>query len=180
MGGDEFQIILQDVDDRGALGEMAERIIKSLSHPYSVDGSRCIIGASVGVAVSPFDGQSSEDLIRNADLALYAAKGGGRGRFRFYSSELLQAAEDRRVLEDDLRDALGKGEIWMAYQPVVDAKTNIVTGFEALIRWNHPERGPISPAVFIPIAEEANLIGDLGEWALHKACEQAASWPGKI
>ena len=180
LGGDEFQIILQDVDDRGALGELAERIIKSLSHPYSVDGSRCIIGASVGVAVSPFDGQSSEDLIRNADLALYAAKGGGRGRFRFYSSELLQAAEDRRVLEDDLRDALGKGEIWMAYQPVVDAKTNVVTGFEALIRWNHPERGPISPALFIPIAEEANLIGDLGEWALRKACEQAASWPGKM
>lgn len=180
LGGDEFQIILQDVDDRGALGEMAERIIKSLSHPYMVDGSRCIIGASVGVAVSPFDGQSSEDLIRNADLALYAAKGGGRGRFRFYSSDLLQVAEDRRVLEEDLRDALGKNEIWLAYQPVVDAKTDVVTGFEALIRWNHPERGAISPAVFIPIAEEANLIGDLGEWALHKACEQAAKWPGKM
>lgn len=180
LGGDEFQIILQDVDDRGTLGEMAERIIKSLSHPYMVDGSRCIIGASVGVAVSPFDGQSSEDLIRNADLALYAAKGGGRGRFRFYSSDLLQAAEDRRVLEEDLRDALAKNEIWLAYQPVVDAKTDVVTGFEALIRWNHPERGAISPAVFIPIAEEANLIGDLGEWALHKACEQAAKWPGKM
>lgn len=180
LGGDEFQIILQDVDDRGALGETAERIIKSLSHPYMVDGSRCIIGASVGVAVSPFDGQTSEDLIRNADLALYAAKGGGRGRFRFYSSDLLQAAEDRRVLEEDLRDALSKNEIWLAYQPVVSAKTNIVTGFEALIRWNHPERGAISPAVFIPIAEEANLIGDLGEWALHKACEQAVQWPGKM
>lgn len=180
LGGDEFQIILQDVDDRGALGEMAERIIKSLSHPYMVDGSRCIIGASVGVAVSPFDGQSSEDLIRNADLALYAAKGGGRGRFRFYSSDLLQAAEDRRILEEDLRDALGKDEIWMAYQPVVDAKTDVVTGFEALIRWNHPERGAISPSVFIPIAEEANLIGSLGEWALYKACEQAAKWPGKL
>ena len=180
LGGDEFQIILQDVDDRGALGEMAERIIKSLSHPYMVDGSRCIIGASVGVAVSPFDGQSSEDLIRNADLALYAAKAGGRGRFRFYSSELLQAAEDRRVLEDDLRDALGKDEIWLAYQPVVNAKTNIVTGFEALIRWNHPERGAISPALFIPIAEEANLIGALGEWALNRACQDAATWPGKM
>ncbi len=180
LGGDEFQIIQQDVDDRGALGEMAERIIKSLSHPYMVDGSRCIIGASVGVAVSPFDGQTSEDLIRNADLALYAAKAGGRGRFRFYSSDLLQAAEDRRVLEEDLRDALGKNEIWLAYQPVVSAKTNVVTGFEALIRWNHPERGAISPAVFIPIAEEANLIGDLGEWALRKACEQAVQWPGKM
>ncbi len=180
LGGDEFQIILQDVDDRGALGDMADRIIKSLSQPYIVNDSRCIIGASVGIAVSPFDGQSSEDLIRNADLALYAAKGGGRGRFRFYSSELLQAAEDRRVLEDDLRDALGKNQIWLAYQPVVNAQTNIVSGFEALIRWNHPERGAISPSLFIPIAEEANLIGELGEWALNKACEQAATWPGKM
>ena len=180
LGGDEFQIILQDEDDRGILGEMADKIIKSLSHPYSIDGSRCIIGASVGIAVSPFDGQSSEDLIRNADLALYAAKGGGRGRFRFYSSDLLQAAEDRRILEEDLRDALDRDEIWLSYQPVVNAQTNIVTGFEALIRWNHPERGNISPALFIPIAEETNQIGALGEWALRKACDDAAKWPGKM
>ncbi|MGL5839186.1 MAG: putative bifunctional diguanylate cyclase/phosphodiesterase [Sphingorhabdus sp.] len=180
LGGDEFQIILQDEDDRGALGDMADRIIKSLSHPYSIDGSRCIIGASVGIAVSPFDGGTAEELVRNADLALYAAKGGGRGRFRFYSSDLLQSAEDRRVLEEDLRDALAHDQIWLAYQPVVNAKTNIVTGFEALIRWNHPERGNISPALFIPIAEEANLIGELGEWALRKACHEAISWPGKM
>jgi diguanylate cyclase (GGDEF)-like protein/PAS domain S-box-containing protein len=179
-GGDEFQIILQDVEDRGALGDMAERIIKSLSQPYSIDGSRCIIGASVGIAVSPFDGVTSEDLVRNADLALYAAKGGGRGRFRFYSSELLQAAEDRRVLEEDLRDALAKKQLWLAYQPSVDATTNTVSGFEALLRWNHPERGPISPALFIPIAEEANLVGELGEWVLREACVQAAKWPGKL
>ena len=180
LGGDEFQIVLQDVDDRGALGELADRIIHSLSQPYMVDGSRCVIGASVGIVVSPFDGQSREELVRNADLALYAAKGSGRGRFRFYSYELLRAAEERRGLEDDLRDALGKNEITLAYQPVVDAQTNIVTGFEALIRWNHPERGPVSPAIFIPIAEEAGLIGNLGEWALHAACRDAAGWPGKI
>ncbi|MGB5078532.1 MAG: EAL domain-containing protein [Sphingorhabdus sp.] len=180
LGGDEFQIILQDCDDRGVLGDMADKIIKSLSHPYSVDGSRCIIGASIGIAVSPFDGRTSEELIRNADLALYAAKGGGRGRFRFYSSDLLQAAEDRRVLEEDLRDALAKGQMSLFYQPVVNSKSNTVTGFEALIRWTHPERGPISPALFIPIAEEANLIGDLGEWALNRACEDAIGWPGKM
>lgn len=180
LGGDEFQIILQDEDDRGALGDIADRIIRSISNPYQIDGSRCIIGASVGIAVSPFDGQSSEELIRNADLALYAAKGGGRGRFRFYSSDLLQAAEDRRVLEEDLRDALAKDQIWLAYQPVVNAKTNVVTGFEALMRWNHPERGNISPALFIPIAEDAGMIRDLGEWALQKACEEAATWPGKM
>ncbi len=180
LGGDEFQIILQDEDDRGALGDIADRIIRSISNPYQIDGSRCIIGASVGIAVSPFDGQSSEELIRNADLALYAAKGGGRGRFRFYSSDLLQAAEDRRVLEEDLRDALSNDQIWLAYQPVVNAKNNIVTGFEALMRWNHPERGNISPALFIPIAEDAGMIRELGEWALKKACEEAVTWPGKM
>ncbi|MEY4269499.1 MAG: hypothetical protein RLZZ58_715 [Pseudomonadota bacterium] len=180
LGGDEFQIIVPDEDDRGALGDLADRIIASLSHPYSIDGSRAVIGASVGIAVSPFDGQSSEDLVRNADLALYAAKGGGRGRFRFYASELLQAAEDRRVLEEDLRDAIARGELSLGYQPVVNAQTNVVSGFEALLRWAHPERGNISPALFIPIAEEANLIGELGEWAMQRACEQAAGWPGKM
>jgi diguanylate cyclase (GGDEF)-like protein/PAS domain S-box-containing protein len=180
LGGDEFQIILQDNEDRGALGDLAGEIIYSLSQPYFIDGSRCIIGASIGIAISPFDGRSSEDLIRNADLALYAAKGSGRGRFRFYSAELLQTAEDRRVLEEDLRDALAKGEIHMAYQPVVSAKSNTVTGFEALIRWNHPERGPISPAVFIPIAEDAELIAELGEWAINQACKDAVTWPAKL
>jgi diguanylate cyclase (GGDEF)-like protein/PAS domain S-box-containing protein len=179
LGGDEFQILIPDCDDRGDLGELAETIISSISQPYSIDGSRCIIGASIGIAISPFDGESSEDLIRNADLALYAAKSGGRGRFQFYSSDLHQSAEDRRMLEEDLRDALSNDQMTLAYQPLVNAKTNIVTGFEALMRWNHPERGPISPALFIPIAEEANLINVLGEWAINKACEQASQWPGK-
>ncbi len=180
LGGDEFQIILQDTDDRGALGDLAAEIIDSVSQPYSIEGSRCIIGASIGIAVAPFDGFISEDIIRNADLALYAAKGSGRGRFRFYSGDLLQAAEDRRTLEEDLRDALEKDQLHLVYQPVVQAKTNIVTGFEALLRWEHPERGPISPALFIPIAEEANLISKLGEWALNRACQDAAQWPLKI
>ena len=180
LGGDEFQIILPDVEDRGKLGELAADIIASLSQPYSVEGSRCIIGASIGVAIAPFDGQSSDDLVRNADLALYAAKGNGRGRFAFYSSDLHQAAEDRRALEEDLRDALARGEIALAYQPVVNAKSNMVTGVEALIRWTHRDRGAISPALFIPIAEEANLIWPLGEWVLKKACEDAAGWPGDM
>ncbi|WP_432768226.1 MAG: EAL domain-containing protein [Sphingopyxis sp.] len=180
LGGDEFQIILPDQEDRGKLGDTAADIIASLSQPYSVEGSRCIIGASVGVAIAPFDGQTSDDLVRNADLALYAAKGSGRGRFRFYSSDLHQAAEDRRVLEEDLRDALARGEMQLAYQPVVNAKSNMVTGVEALVRWNHSERGMISPAMFIPIAEEANLIWQLGEWVLRKACEDAMRWPGDM
>ena len=180
LGGDKFQIILPDVEDRSALGDLADKIIRNLSHPYSVGGFRCIIGASVGIAVSPFDGQSSEDLIRNADLALYAAKGGGRGRYRFYSSDLLQAAEERRILEHDLRDALAKNEMELAYQPIVDAKTNVVSGFEALLRWNHPERGLIPPSLFIPIAEEAGLISALGIWAMRRACDEAVKWPGKL
>ena len=180
LGGDEFQIILPNVDDRGELGELTTELIASISQPYSVEGARCVIGASVGVAISPFDGATSEDLIRNADLALYAAKASGRGRFRFFTSEFLQAAEDKRVLEDDLRDAVAKGEMALHYQPIVCAKTNCVTGVEALIRWNHPERGAVSPGLFIPIAEETNLIEQIGEWALRRACEEVVSWPGKL
>ncbi|WP_373491117.1 EAL domain-containing protein [Parasphingorhabdus sp.] len=180
LGGDEFQIMLPDCDDRGTLGDLASKIISSLSQPYSVAGNRCIIGASIGVAISPFDGLCSDDIVKSADLALYEAKGNGRGRFRFYSQELQQSAEDRRLLEEDLRDAIANGEMELAYQPVVNAKTNIVEGFEALMRWNHSERGMISPALFIPIAEDANLIWELGEWAIHQACADAVKWPGKV
>jgi diguanylate cyclase (GGDEF)-like protein len=180
LGGDEFQVILRDCSDRDVVLQLGNKIIASLSQPYSIEGSRCIIGASIGIAVSPIDGRNSDDLIRNADLALYAAKGSGRGCVSFFSSDLLQAAEDKRVLEEDLRDALEKGEIHVFYQPIVNARNNVTTGVEALVRWHHPERGSISPALFIPIAEEANLIGPLGEWILRKACEDAASWPGKL
>jgi diguanylate cyclase (GGDEF)-like protein len=180
LGGDEFQVIIPNCEDRGIIGDLAAEIIATLSQPYSVEGSRCSIGASVGVAVAPADGCSRADLIRNADLALYACKAGGRGRFRFFSTELLQAAEDKRALEEELRDALARGEIALAYQPIVNAKTNHVAGVEALLRWHHPGRGSVSPALFIPIAEETGLIAQLGEWALRKACEDAATWPGKL
>ncbi len=180
LGGDEFQIILPDYEDRGILGNLASDIIASLSQPYSVEGSRCIIGASIGTAIAPTDGCTSDELIRNVDLALYAAKASGRGRFRFFSSDLLRAAEDKRLLEEDLRDALANGEIGLFYQPIVNARSNCVTGVEALIRWNHPLRGPISPALFVPIAEEANLIEPLGEWVLRKACEDVVKWPGDL
>ncbi|MGZ8342419.1 MAG: EAL domain-containing protein [Allosphingosinicella sp.] len=180
LGGDEFQITLPNCEDRGIIGDMAADIIAVLSQPYWVEGSRCIVGASIGVAVAPVDGASRDELIRNADLALYASKSGGRGRFRFFSSDLLRVAEDKRALEEDLRDALARGEISLAYQPIVSAATNCITGVEALMRWDHPGRGPISPALFIPIAEEAGLIGPLGEWALRQACRDAAGWPVKL
>ena len=178
LGGDEFQIVLPDVDDRGALGELGHKIITMLSQPYSIDGARCVIGASVGIAIAPYDGLESEELVRNADLALYAAKGAGRGQYRFYSSDLHSVAEERRQLEEDMRDALAKGQMRLAYQPIVALGENRITGFEALLRWEHPERGDISPALFIPIAEEAGLIGTLGEWALRQACLEAAAWEG--
>lgn len=180
LGGDEFQVILPDVEDRGRLGDLAGRIITMLSEPYTIDGNRCTIGTSIGVAVSPFDGETVDDVVRNADLALYAAKHSGRGRFRFYSNEMLESAEQRRHLEETMHDALIKGEFELHYQPLVDITNNQVVGTEALVRWNHPESGLISPALFIPIAEESQMICRIGEWILRKACEDAVQWPGKI
>lgn len=178
IGGDEFQVILPDTDDRGRLGEIAARIIAIVSQPYTIDGVRCVIGASAGVAIAPYDGIDSDELIRSADLALYAAKNGGRGRFRFYSSDLHDEAESRRRIEDDLRDALARREISLTYQPILDVQTNQISGFDALMHWDHPQRGVVPPEIFLPIAEEANLSGDLGEWALRQACQDAAAWTG--
>ena len=180
LGGDEFQIMLPDIDDRGRLGEIAKTIITMVSQPYQIEGSRCVIGASVGIAIAPYDGISSEELVRSADLALYASKGGGRGQFRFYSSDLHAEAARRRQIEDDLRDALGKGEMRVAYQPIVDTLSNKVVTLEAFSRWEHPELGDVPPGIFIPIAEEANLIGALGDWVLKQACADASQWPGSV
>ncbi len=180
LGGDEFQVIIPDCDDRGKLGELAKRIIALISQPYSIDSSRCMIGASIGIAVAPFDGADCEELVSNADLALYAAKGGGRGQFRFFSIELQNNAEKRKVLEEGLRDALADGQIRLAYQPVVNAHSNQVVGLEALMRWEHPDFGELPPSMFIPLAEESELIVALGEWALRHACHQVAEWPGGV
>ncbi|MDE2406089.1 MAG: EAL domain-containing protein [Sphingomonadales bacterium] len=177
LGGDEFQVLLPDLDDRARLGELAGKIIQLVSQPYTIDGKRAVIGTSIGVAVAPYDGLTREDIIRNADLALYAAKNGGRGQFRFFSADLRDEAEERRRLLEDLRAALAQDQLALHYQPVVRVADNTVTGFEALMRWDHPERGPISPGTFIPIAEESNLINELGHWALRRACRDAAQWP---
>lgn len=180
LGGDEFQIMLPDIDDRGRLGEIAKTIITMVSQPYQIEGSRCVIGASVGIAIAPYDGITSEDLVRSADLALYASKGGGRGQFRFYSADLHSEAERRRQIEEDLRDALAKGQMRVVYQPIVSTATNKVVTLEAFTRWEHPDLGDVPPSVFIPIAEECNLIGALGDWVLRQACVDAAQWPGSV
>ncbi|NVD45557.1 putative bifunctional diguanylate cyclase/phosphodiesterase [Qipengyuania atrilutea] len=180
LGGDEFQILLPDVEDRGDLAELAGRVIQMLSQPYSINGRRAIIGASVGIAIAPFDGISASELIGSADMALYRSKEDGRGVFRFYTAELRAAASFGVQLEEDLRDALEKGELSMAYQPLVDPLDNRAKCFEALMRWDHPQRGRISPAAFIPIAERSDLILHLGEWALRQACKDAEQWPDDV
>ncbi len=180
LGGDEFQVILPDIEDRQHLGDLSERIIQMLSQPYSINGMRAVIGCSVGVAVAPFDGIESEELVKAADLALYAAKGGGRGQYRFYSSDLRDKASHRHQIEEDLRDALLKDELEMHYQPIVSSKDHKVVSVEALMRWNHSERGMVSPADFIPVAEEVGIIRELGEWAINDVCNRVASWPTDV
>ncbi|MCB2084035.1 MAG: EAL domain-containing protein, partial [Sphingomonadaceae bacterium] len=181
LGGDEFQVMLADQDDRGALGELAEKIIQILSQPYSLEEEkRAMIGASVGIAIAPFDGDNREALIRSADLALYASKNGGRGQFRFYSSDLKDEEEVRQMMLDDLRIALEEGQLMLHYQPVVSVKTGHVVCLEALMRWEHPDRGFVSPGQFIPVAEDSDLINNLGEWALRTACEAALKWPKSV
>jgi len=180
LGGDEFKVIMPGEQDRETLSQIAKEIIGSLSQPYTIDGQSVVIGASVGVAVAPYHGTSSEDLIRNVDLALYAAKDAGRGVHRFYAQDLHSAAEERAELEQELRDAIHTGGLSLYYQPVVYAANEKIVGFEALMRWNHPKRGFISPEKFVPIAEDAGLIDQMGQWALRTACEDLARWPESI
>jgi diguanylate cyclase (GGDEF)-like protein len=180
LGGDEFQVMLPDFDDRGQLGELVEKLITLISQPYPIDNKRAIIGTSVGIAIAPYDGLDRDDLTHSADLALYAAKNGGRGQFRFYSSDLKDEAEQRSILMEDLREALTNGQLELHYQPVVRTDDNMVVVLEALMRWEHPERGAVSPGLFIPMAEESNLINQLGEWALRQACQDALAWPSTV
>ena len=180
LGGDEFQIILPDLDDRGKLGELSNKLIQIISQPYTIDDKRATIGTSVGIAISPYDGIDKLDLVDNADLALYAAKNGGRGQFRFYSADLKDEAAERSLLEEGLREALANEALELHYQPVVRIADNMVVTFEALMRWDHPERGFISPAVFVPIAEDSDLINQIGAWALNRACADAMAWPKSV
>ena len=180
LGGDEFQIVLPDIDDRGALGELGEKIIEIVSQPYPLGEKRGVIGTSVGIAIAPFDGDTKEDLERSSDLALYAAKNGGRGQFRFYSRDLKNEEELRQIMIDELRVALEEGQLQLHYQPVVDLASGNVVCLEALLRWDHPERGMVPPGQFIPFAEESDLINFIGEWVLRTACETACSWPDTV
>jgi diguanylate cyclase (GGDEF)-like protein len=180
MGGDEFAVMQVGISQPSDATVLAYRIIEALGAPYDIDGQQVIIGTSVGIAVGPTDGVDPDQIIRNADLALYRAKGDGRGTYRFFEQEMDTEMQGRRILEYDLRRALLAGEFELHYQPVVELATNDISGFEALVRWHHPDRGLVGPDAFIPLAEEIGLIVPLGEWTIREACARAAQWPADL
>ena len=180
LGGDEFQAVLPGAVDIGLLESLARTLIEQVSRPYMIEGYKVTIGASVGVVIGDPGRASADALVRNADLALYAAKGAGRGKHCFYEPSMHSEAAERQLLENDLRQAIERGELSVHYQPIVRAAGEEISGFESLVRWQHPTRGAISPSKFVPLAEEAGLIGKIGEWVLRTALEEAANWPEHV
>ncbi len=180
VGGDEFAIVQVAPERPADAAALAERVIEAIGKPFDIGGHQVVVRTSVGIAVGPTDGVDPDQLTRNADLALYRAKGDGRGTFRFFEPGMDVQMQTRRALEHDLRKALVAGEFVLHYQPVLNLASNEITGVEALIRWQHPERGMIPPGEFIPLAEEIGLIVALGEWAIRQACATAAAWPNDL
>ncbi len=177
IGGDEFAIIVTQSEDANADAQIAQRVIDSISEPFDIDGETVFVGASIGIARAPLNGTQPDQILRNTDLALYRAKESGKGVYQFFEPGMDSHALERRTLESELRDALENHEFILNYQPLVDAKTKKPTGFEALIRWDHPIRGIISPAEFIPLAEKTGLIVTIGKWVISQACKTAKNWP---
>ena len=180
IGGDEFAVVQANVARPEQCSQLAASIVELVSEPYDIDGRHIVIGASIGIAIAPSDGANPDTLLKNADMALYLAKEDGRGTHRFFEREMDKRLQLRRVLELDLRKALAEGQFEVYYQPIIDLQGGRAAGLEALLRWNHPERGQISPADFIPLAEETGLILPLGEWVLRTACLHASKWPKDV
>ena len=178
LGGDEFAIVQSSVDQPLDATSLATRLIEAFRTPFEIAGHQLTIGTSIGIAVIPEDGDNADQIMRNADMALYRAKADGRGRYRFFEPGMDAIMQARRTLEIDLRKALAVGELQLFYQPLMNIKSGTIIGFEALARWFHPERGLLQPTDFIPFAEEIGLIVPLGNWALRQACTDAATWPG--
>ncbi|HEY8006747.1 MAG TPA: EAL domain-containing protein [Methylocella sp.] len=180
FGGDEFAVLQRGLSGPEEASVLADRIVKLMCEPFEIEGQRIVIGASAGIALAPDDGESADLLLKNADMALYRAKEDGRRTFRFFERGMDARMRARRVLELDLRNALAASEFELYYQPLVNLETGVISGFEALLRWVHPERGLVVPAEFIPLAEEIGLIVPLGEWVLRQACAEALKWPGDL
>ena len=180
LGGDEFAIVQTAITQPADTTALATRLIDSISAPYHVDGHQVIVGTSVGIAMAPVDGTDPDQLMKNADLALYRCKADGGGTYRFFEPQMDARMRERRAIELDLRNALANDEFALDYQPLVNLKTGKVSTFEALLRWHHPERGVVAPLDFIPIAEETGLIVPIGKWVLERACADAAGWPGQV
>nr|WP_283814347.1 EAL domain-containing protein [Bradyrhizobium japonicum] len=180
LGGDEFAVIDYVTSPAVEAAALAENIRKALCEPFDLGDHRVTVGTSIGIAIAPRDGNDSDVILKSADLALYSAKSDGRGAFRFFEPELDQLMHARRNLEREMRDALAGRQFELHYQPFVSAATGKTSGFEALLRWHHPQRGLVLPGEFIPLAEETGLIVPLGEWVLRTACAEAAKWPSHV
>ncbi|HEX2726364.1 MAG TPA: diguanylate cyclase, partial [Beijerinckiaceae bacterium] len=180
LGADEFAIIAADAGTPDAAGALAHRILSAIAEPCDIGGLQLVVTCSIGVSLAPADSTDPDTLFRNAEMALASAKSEGRNRVQFFEPMMNVRAQARRFLELDLRKALGAGDLELVYQPLYNLKLATITGFEALLRWNHPEKGLISPSEFIPIAEESEQILGLGDWVLRQACEEASHWPEDI
>jgi diguanylate cyclase (GGDEF)-like protein len=182
LGGDEFAIVMHDVDELHSAEIIAQRIIESVSEPFEIQTNQVVIGTSIGISICDARSSDPDDLIRNADLALYRSKYDGKNTYRFFEKAMDEMAQARRLLENDLRKALSESHLELHFQPQINVDSKSICGFEALVRWHHPQRGTVSPTEFISLAEETGLIRQLGDWVLLNACECAAKWskPAKI
>ena len=178
LGGDEFALVVSGINNESQVLNVVQRIYQAVRRTHQCLSHQLPVDTSIGIAVAPSDGLTCDEILQNADLAMYDAKSSGKRTYRFFEAELEKKAKDRRQLEADLRKALDAGSIDVHYQPILDLQTNEIVGCEALARWTHPERGYVSPADFIPVAEQSGLIEQLGEYVLRAACSEAATWPG--